>query len=123
MIAAPWDLLAAGGVTNRADALLNEALEQSGALPTLVLVADVSCSAALIQPLVASLVALRARLPSGAIALMAHEKREAKVDTALEAAFDAAKLKREPIEIPSGVQSDADAKRARLRLWRVSLTL
>ena len=123
MIAAPWDLLAAGGVADRADALLNEALEQSGALPTLVLVADVSCSAALIQPLVASLVALRARLPSGAIALMAHEKREAKVDAALEAALDAAKLKREPIEIPSGVQSDADAKRARLRLWRVPLTL
>ena len=123
MIAAPWDLLAAGGVTDRADALLNEALEQSGALPTLVLVADVSCSAALIQPLVASLVALRARLPSGAIALMAHEKREAKVDAALEAALDAAKLKREPIEIPSGVQSDVDAKRARLCLWRVPLTL
>ena len=122
MIAAPWDLLAAGGVTDRADALLNEALEQSGALPTLVLVADVSCSGALIQPLVASLVALRARLPSGAIALMAHEKREAKVDAALEAALDAANLKREPIEIPSGVQSDADAKRARLRLWRVPLT-
>lgn len=123
MIAAPWDLLAAGGVTDRADALLNEALEQSGALPTLVLVADVSCSGALIQPLVASLVALRARLPSGAIALMAHEKREAKVDAALEAALDAAKLKREPIEIPSGVQSDVDAKRARLCLWRVPLTL
>lgn len=117
----PWDLLGTD-VTSQAEALVKECVARTGAAPSLVLVADVSCSAALIQPLVNTLVALRALLPRGAIALMAHERREAKVDSHLEVAMEAAELRREPLAIPSGVQSDEDAARGRLRLWRLPLS-
>ena len=143
VMVAPWDLLsaaespAANKLANgkRAAELVEACVVQAGAPPSLVLVADLSCSAALIQPLVDSLVALGASLLPGAVAIVAHERREAKVDSALAEAIALAGLIAEPLRVPEHLLAPpvpADAKKkqkkkgelpatSRLQMWRVQL--
>ena len=131
MILAPWDLLESGDGANsrRASELVEQCVEHGGSPPSLVLVADLSCSALLVQPLVDSLVALRALMRPGAIALLAHEKREPKVDTSLSVALAKAGLVAEPMRIPDHLTQASPAvgkakggtKGPRLQLWRIPL--
>ena len=92
----PWDLIATSAAEGVSGVL--GALEARAAPPpSLVLCADVTCSAALVEPVVAALAALlRAGAPS-AEALLVHEKREAAVDAALLSALDMAGLKHEKL--------------------------
>ena len=116
----PWDMLAPPSQTNSKQnsttAVLGETLLRLGALPSLVLIADLSCSAALIRPLVSSLVELRAALPRGSAALLAHEDREPEVDKNFERMMHAAGLVMQPIELAGEASSNS-----RLRMWRVPL--
>ena len=89
-----------------------------GAPPSLVVCADVSCSAALIQPLVDALADLRRLLPPGSKALVCHEAREAAVDERFEAALAAAAFQLEVLRVPE----DIAAQNARLRMWHVPLS-
>ena len=124
MLVAPWDLLAPSGVAERAAELVSECVARAGGPPSLVLVADVSCAMALIQPLVATLAALGRLLPPGAVAIVAHERREAKVDAAFERALARAALALEVLKVPAASTTDAGGEttaNARLRLWKVPL--
>ena len=123
----------------RAAELVEACVAQAGAPPSLVLVADLSCSAALIQPLVDSLVALGACLQPGAVAIVAHERREGKVDAALSEAMARARLVAEPLRVPEHLLTPslalADAKKkkkalncertppvkSRLQMWSMQL--
>ena len=118
------DLLAPSGVAERAAELVSECVARAGGPPSLVLVADVSCAMALIQPLVATLAALGRLLPPGAVAIVAHERREAKVDAAFERALARAALTLEVLKVPAASTTDAGGEttaNARLRLWKVPL--
>ena len=81
----------------------------------MVVCADLSCSALLIQPLVDSLAAMRGLLPGGASAIVCHEAREAAVDAAFEAALAKAELSLEVLPVPPEVDNQ------RLRMWRIPL--
>ena len=90
----PWDLIttpAAEGVSGVLGALEARAAPP----PSLVLCADVTCSAALVVPVVDALAALLRAGPPSASAVLVHEKREAAVDAALRSALDTAGLKHE----------------------------
>jgi hypothetical protein len=131
LMVAPWDLLDEEGANARASTLVEACLSRTGAAPSLVLVADVSCGSHLIQPLVDSLKALQGLLPSPALALVAHEKREAKIDARLRKALQVAGLSVEAMDMAAlfGRQRAADdactmdAKtRERLCMWRIELS-
>ena len=63
--------------------------------------------------------------PTGAVALVAHEQREAKVDAKLDKALKAAGLEVQPLSPPPALhQVEADeASRKRLQLWRIPLSI
>ena len=99
-----------------ATAVVDECRTRFGAPPSLVVCADLSCSALLIQPLVDALVALRSLLPSGASAIVCHEAREAAVDAAFEAALATAEMRLEVLPVPLELDNNK-----RLRMWKIPL--
>jgi hypothetical protein len=110
-------LKGAGKEENGVGAVVAQCRATFGAPPSLVVCADVSCSAALIQPLVDALVDLRRLLPAGSKALVCHEAREAAVDERFEAALALAALPLEMVRIPEEIA----AHNSRLRMWHISL--
>ena len=104
-----------GGVGSHAQHVVDECASRLGARPELVLVADLSCSAALVQPLVDALSELRRMLPSSASAILCHEAREAAVDANLEEALAKAGLEVCRLKVPEEVTNP------RLCMWNIPL--
>ena len=145
VLVAPWDLIGgegrAGGASGagvasgeggevesgtlcgaaRAAQVVAAIREAGGPAPMLVLVADVSCSASLIQPLVEALCALRSLLPAGAVALLAHERREGAVDESLRHALAEAKLVAEEVQLEGRAELEGRGEWGKLQVRRGAL--
>jgi hypothetical protein len=119
LLVMPWDLLSPLGSAESGTAGILDASDHwLKAQPSLILIADLSCSAALIQPLVDSIAELKAcgRLPAHAKALVCHEAREPEVDAKFEAALCAAGLALQPVSLPAEAKENS-----RLRMWSIPL--